>query len=323
MPPPNTRASANDYAFTLTELLISIAVLTLVVLLVARLFDSATSIITRGNKRFDADEEARLVLDRIGIDLGNMVRRPDLDFFGKDSSANQSMNGNDQLAFYSGVPGYYSTAIPNSTPSRNQRNPISVVAYAISDNASGHPHLVRLAKGLVWEADTNWQDVAYLPIKLTSTGGRWPNLFQSATATAQSPSGMADADFESLGDSVFRFEYCYVLQPTSSNPSTVATTPYNPALTGHDKKDFYRDVAAVIVSIGVLDPTSRAIVTDYSQIRSENLFPDATSADIAQTWTAAINQSGFADTARIPKTAAAAIRIYQRRFVVNRHEGNE
>ena len=48
-------------AFTLVEMLVSIAVLTLIVLSVTRLFDSAATLTTAGHKRMEADGQARLI----------------------------------------------------------------------------------------------------------------------------------------------------------------------------------------------------------------------------------------------------------------------
>lgn len=321
--------------FTLTEMLVSISILTLLVLLVTQLINSATAVMTRGHKGADADTEARLVFDRMAADFAKMIRRGDVDFFGKDSAGARPMEGNDQLAFYSAVPGYYSMSPPTPTPSRNARNAASVVAYSMSTTPDGRPQLVRLAKGLVWETDGGWQGMTYLPIQIVaaSPNGRWPNLFQPATSVPLPYNGMADADYEPVGDSVVRFEYCYLLQPTTSGPAAPSTVPYNTGLTGHTPRDFHRDVAAVNVAIAVLDPTSRAIVSDYSQLMSPSLFPDVpvsdattpneTATGIAKSWTTVINQPTFAATARIPQIAASAVRVYQRRFILGSNPGEQ
>jgi hypothetical protein len=301
--------------FTLAEMLVSIAVLVLLVLLVSQVLNSATTVITRGRKGIDADAEARIVFDRMSTDFARMVRRNDIDFYGKDTSAgtSRSMNGNDQLAFYGEVRGYYtdSSPSPTATPTRNQRNSISLVAYSVSNDPAGRPQLVRLAKGLTWESDRGWKGVAHLPIRVDS---RWPTLFQVSTTAPLSFNGMVDADFEVISDSVVRFEYCYILQPTNTTAASASTVPYDTSMTGHSTADFRTDVAAIVVAITVLDPTSRVMVSDYSRLISRDLFPDATAADIATSWMTVVNQSTFAASASVPKSAASAIRVYQRRF---------
>lgn len=305
--------SSDLAAFTLMEMLVSISVLALLVVLISQVFNSATVVITRGRKGMDADTEARTIFDRMATDFTRMVRRNDIDFYGKDTSSSRPMDGNDQIAFYSDIRGYYtdSSPTPTATPTRNQRNPISLVAYTISNDPSGRPQLVRLAKGLTWESNDGWQGIAYLPLQIIS---RWSSLFQPTTTAPPSYNGMADADYEVISDLVVRFEYCYLLRPTTTTAPTVSFVPYNSALAGHSTSDFCTDVAAIIVAISVLDPASRTIVTDYSQLTSQNLFPDATATDIKMSWMTVINQSTFAATARIPNVAASAVRVYQRRF---------
>src|SRR5205807_2092790 len=111
--------------FTIVELLVSVAVLVVLVLLISRLFSSAATITTSGNKRMDADAQTRPLFERMAVDLSQMVKRSDLDFFGKNTaspnSVGGSMSGNDQIAFYSTVTGYY--------PSSGSQSPISLVGY--------------------------------------------------------------------------------------------------------------------------------------------------------------------------------------------------
>ena len=311
--------------FTLTEMLVSMAVLASLVLLISQILNGATATITKGRKGIDADTEARIVFDRMAIDMSRIVRRNDTDFYGKDTSAgtNRPMTGNDQIAFYSDVRGYYtdSNPTPTATPTRNQRNPISLVGYAISNDPSGRPQLARLAKGLTWESTGGWQGIAHLPIQIIS---RWPNVFQASTPSSPTYNGMVDADFEVISDSVLRLEYCYLLPPTSATSAAPSTVPYNNSLTGRSTADFCTDVIAIVVAIAILDPSSRVIVNDYSQLTSAGLFPDvpgsdaitpnATATDIAKSWMTVINQPTFATNASIPMSAASSVRVYQRRF---------
>jgi hypothetical protein len=125
---------------------------------------------------------------------------------------------------------------------------------------------------------------------------------------------MSDADFETISEAVVRFEYSYLLGSTTSAPATPSMVPYNSAISGRTADDFYRDVVAIVVAIAVLDPTSRVIVSDYSQLTSQTLFADAVDTEIAKTWTATVTQPGFATNAKIPQIAASSVRVYQRRF---------
>src|SRR5687767_5772506 len=117
----------SKHSFTLTELLVSISVLVALVLLFSRLFVSATSLTTSGRKRMDTEGQVRPLFERFAVDFAQMIKRSDVDFFGKGTeppnSVGGTMSGNDQLAFYSAVPGYHPAAVSPS--------PISLVAYRI------------------------------------------------------------------------------------------------------------------------------------------------------------------------------------------------
>src|SRR5687768_12952175 len=58
------RVSSNG-AFTLTELIIAISILTMLTGFVAQLVNSATIVTTNSRKRMDADSQARLIFDRM------------------------------------------------------------------------------------------------------------------------------------------------------------------------------------------------------------------------------------------------------------------
>src|SRR5438046_8558213 len=79
--------------FTLAELLITIGVLVLLVLLFTQLLNSAATVTTLGHKQMDADSQARELFDRMAIDVAQMVKRSDLDFFAKQTAAPNSVGG--------------------------------------------------------------------------------------------------------------------------------------------------------------------------------------------------------------------------------------
>src|SRR5947209_17420518 len=170
----------SNHAFTLAELLVSIIVLALLVLFVSSLVNSAATITTLGNKRMDADTQARQLLDRMAIDFAQMVKRDDVDFFAKGTVAPKSvggaMTGNDQIAFYSAVPGYY--------PSTGSQSPVSLVAYRINSNStsSSYNKLERMGKGLVWSGVSSIDTpVVFMPLTFSVT---WPAATSSSVSDA-------------------------------------------------------------------------------------------------------------------------------------------
>ncbi|PYJ67810.1 MAG: hypothetical protein DME76_14390 [Verrucomicrobia bacterium] len=81
--------------------MVTVGVLVLLVLLFTQLLNTAANVTTLGHKQMDADSQARGILDRMAIDFAQMVKRSDVDFFGKGTPApNSAMTGNDQIAFY-------------------------------------------------------------------------------------------------------------------------------------------------------------------------------------------------------------------------------
>ena len=74
------------------------------------------------------------------------------------------MTGNDRIAFYSAVPGYY--------PATGSQSPVSLVAYRVN-SASGTTafnKLERLGKGLVWNGVSSTDTpVVFMPLTIAAT----------------------------------------------------------------------------------------------------------------------------------------------------------
>jgi prepilin-type N-terminal cleavage/methylation domain-containing protein len=278
--------------FTLVEILVSIVVLTILVVLVNQIMKSAGTVVSLGNKRMDADNQGRPFLDRMAEDFSQIVKRADLDYYFKVGNAQA---GNDQIAFYSQVSGFY--------PSQSSQSSFSVIAYRI--NASSQAE--RMAKGLIWNGvSSTYTPITFLPITIASN---WPG---ATNATA-------DSDYELIGPQVFRFEYYYQLRS-----GTLTDTPWDTTL-GHTSISGLRDVAAIIAMIGVIEPKSRVIVTqaqltnlagrmlDYSPSRAPkgNKTVPAPQAD----WEDVVKAAPI--TTGMPVAALLGIRIYQRYFFLN------
>jgi hypothetical protein len=268
-------------AFTLTEMLVSITVLVLIVLLVSRLFNSASALTTSGNKRMDVDGQARPILDRMAMDFAQMVKRTDVDYYLKSPANAQA--GNDQIAFYSVVPGYTTTA-----PS-----PVSLVAYRI--NAQNQAE--RMGKALIWNGDSSiGTPVVFLPLTV------------AATWVAATTNG-ADADYEPIAPNVFRFEYYYVLKN-----GVLSDTPWDVSA-GHTAPSGMVDVAAISIAMAAIDPKSRVLLSD-TQIatvagRMNDFATSMNQGDLLAQWQSALN-----GTIDLPRAAITGIRVYQRYFLL-------
>jgi len=286
--------------FTLAELLISVGVIVLLVFFSTQLIKSATAVTILGQKRMDADSEARQVLDRMAIDFAQMVKRTDVDYYVK--LATQQRLQNDQIAFYTAVPGYY--------PSTGAQSPVSLVAYRVNSNPTSPSYnkLERLGKGLVWNGvSTTDTPVVFLPFTISNT---WPY------ATNQSPDPSSPSAYEVIGPDVFRFEYCYLL--TNGALSDAPCLNANGCTTLNT-----RDVAAIAVDIAVIDPRSKLLLTNQ-QIASLNT---GTLSNFLTDWSQDLNRPGkllvqwqnrLNRITTLPRgQAVAGVRLYERYFYLN------
>lgn len=283
-------------AFTLVELLLAVAVLALLIILVAQLTNSAMLTTTESRKQMDAESQARTILDRIGSDLGKMVKRKDVDCYLKGWNAAATMEGNDTLFFFSETIGYFSGA------SLSARSPVTLVGYRINPATPSGYALERLGQGLAWDGGNGADSMPFLtyaagdgvPAPASTIEGRWPGIVGA---------GGTSPDYQAIGEQVFRFEYCYLLKD-----GTFSNTPF---IAPHTSVQGAQDILAIVVAIAILDNTSRKIAPDLSLLSSK--LPDsAPPALMAETWRNIINDSHFATSVGLPQSAAGQVRVYQR-----------
>jgi len=306
--PPNQPAKFTRSGFTLVELLVSMAVLGLLLLLVASIINSASQTTSTGNKRSDADSQARQILDRMSIDFERMVKRPDVDFFYLSGTNGSNTTGNDQIAFYSESTGYY----PSASGS-NQKSDVSLVGYLISNNANNSLQLMRLSKGLIWNATTV---SGYSPM-VFGTASPQGSLFQKNWSNTFSGSQInaADPDCQIISPEVFRLAFCF-LNKIVTNGSTTYVYQSTPSPN-------VQQISAVVVALAILDTSSRRVVTNYSSMAGA--LPDLTASDLQQNppllmadkWNSAINTKSFATNSKIPLIASSQVRVYQRMIYLN------
>jgi prepilin-type N-terminal cleavage/methylation domain-containing protein len=416
---PKQRGPESVRGFTLVELLVTMGVLVLLVFLASQLLNTAATVTRLGHKQMDADAQTRQLLDRMEVDVAQMVKRADVDYYVKSSwfaTAAPSpapgciaycsnlynpaivgsgvrtvvQRGNDTIAFYGYVPGYY--------PATGSQSPLSLVAYRVY-NPSPAPapcadcnKLERMGKGLVWNAVSNTDvPVVFLPIPIASPVPT-PELPQPTVSPNPAPawpeianrnaswSDLVPPQSEIIGPQVFRFEYYYLLKgqtdpintsnvydprftdmpwdpricscpnPTpTSTPLPIATptpiptpigtpvpTPTPPVRCCHAAPEGMQDVAAIVVVIAVIDPTSRALVTDAQLARLNGADGQAagpvlidwgdpscganctqakwqtTPGLLLAQWTAALDANISPNGIGLPPPARAGIRVYER-----------
>ena len=291
-------------------------VLAVLMVLITQLFTVATKVTTMGNGHMDADAQTREVFDRMAIDIAQMVKRPDVDYYLKDPNNAQSgaiPNAvNDQLAFYSQVPGYFTTGTATQSPA-------SLVACRVNTSGSSSPFnnkLQRYGCGLVWNSGGGAGGTAMVYSGSSTT--TLPNTI-STNWPAATTSG-SDNNYELAGPQVFRMEYYYVLKgqvlATGTYTSILSDTPWDARIPNHVSVSGLKDVAAITVVLAVIDPKSRILVNDGQLTTLAGKMPDFSTTltpnpgDLEAQWQAAINSP----TSGIPHVAASSLRVYSRTF---------
>ena len=280
--------------FTLAELLVSMGVLVLLTLLATQLLNSAAIIMALGHRQMDADSQSRELFDRMAIDFAQMVRRSDVDYYLKASTtANDCrlctrQRGNDQIAFYSTVPGW-------SSLTGAQQGPVSIIGYRI--NVSGTTlsnRMERLGEALVWNGATGDSRSDGRPASVIF----WAPLNPWAT--------LSNNPFDIIGRDVFRFEYYYLLKN-----GDLSSTPWYATSSVRG----LQDVSAIVVDIAVIDPKSRVLLNnsdieglaedlaDYSGHAPGGLLTD---------WRATLDGNRI-----LPRPALSNVRLYERSFYLS------
>jgi len=219
----------------------ALLVLSLLVLLIAQLFASATSVTKLSTVRLDADTQARLVFDRMATDFTWMLRRPDVDFHFVKQADNNSAgaaqnNYSDTFFFFSEVPGYF-----NSAESTANESNTSLIGYRINPNPNTKSlQLERMAWGLTWDPDaTPGYPLVYLTFSNFSNGlgsvltdytptpastivgqQQWAGIDNAQSYNTADNQPNPGSNFHVLGDSVFRLEFCFLL-----NDGTYSVVP--------------------------------------------------------------------------------------------------
>jgi hypothetical protein len=216
------------------------------------------------------------------------------------------MAGNDRIAFYSGVPGYY--------PPTGSQSPVSLVAYRVNSasTSSLYNKMERMGKGLVWNGvSTTDKPVVFMPLTIGPSAavplGTWPAATSSSTV---------DPDYEVIGPQVFRFEYRYL--------RTDGTRTITPPLDGNGRADLSQ-IAAIIAGIAVIDSKSKVLADNSATVPPPNdnitrlagQLVDYTSTmvpgQLLTNWRAAID----ANSIGLPRPAISGVRLYERFFYLS------
>ena len=202
------------------------------------------------------------------------------------------MTGNDKIAFYSSVPGYY--------PSAGAPSPVSLVAYRINslNGATAFNKMERLGKGLVWNG-----------VSATSTPAVfWGTISSSWPAATSSSLADPDGNYEIIGPQVFRFEYCYL--------RTNGSFAIAPPLDNNGRADLSQ-ISAIVADIAVIDSKSKVLLTN-AQITTPlassltDYAAGMVPGQLRANWQTTLNANST-----LPRPAISGIRLYERYFYLS------
>ncbi|XHR29750.1 MAG: type II secretion system protein J [Chthoniobacteraceae bacterium] len=204
---------SRETAFTLLELLASMAVLIFLVLFVVQLMTNVSSVTNTSRDRLDSDDHARMMMDRLGLDIAQMVQRGDVDYFFEKPTS-----GNDRMFFYAETAGY-------STSGTSNRSDLSLIGYRVNANTGSDRYnkLERYAGARQWDGDGT-AGMAFLTYT-GSTGSCAPLSSTVLSANSVISSTSTDTSYHVLGANIFRIEFCYQLTDGTYSTEPILYTP--------------------------------------------------------------------------------------------------
>lgn len=299
---PSSIRKRGAAGFTLAEILVAEAIFLILLLLVMQIIFGALQTVGAQKKQMDALDDARQSLDRLSLDWSSRVRRGDIAAVFTHQSASTSNAANAQISFLTEVPAY------------SGARHLAWVFYGVNNVTQVNqgsqtaltPGLVRGILGYNWSSGD-------------STGTANPLM----TFPAQDPTTANTPTVEPLANTVFRFDYCYLLSTASpgKSPFTInnPTDTANPADTQVNLSS--TNLVGVVVAVASLDQQSRQVLTQAQLVALGNDLPAVTDGQSPQAlWTTAINNGTFAANAKVagvPASVANAVRVFQRVLYVN------
>jgi|GEM_PF-2704485 len=288
--------SKRSPAFTLLEILAAMAVFVLLLVLVTQISGQTMAVISASQRRVEALQSARTVLDSMGSDLANLVRR-----HGGVLIAGQSPSEytppSDSMAF-----------VCASRPHAGVGNPADVRFLAISVGVRLFENKVIGVTGEIMPMVSKGVG----PVPWNGNFAHFSNAAASAANALEGPAGITDIS-EPLSEGVFRMEVVYLLNDGSITPNPPALVNFasTPALgPGTTAVDLSR-VRAIIVAVAALDKTTLRLVADAGEFQKlAEAFPALTELNKTpmQLW----SSTPLPDS--LPKRVKENLRVLQRTF---------
>ncbi len=317
------RMSPSRTAFTLIEVLVAMSILVVLSLFVAKIVGATHTTIALSNRVTNTDADARLVFNRLALDLGALVKRRDADLWAGNPSA---MGKSDLLLFLSGV------ASDNSdSPSGGNRG-YSLVAYRVAASPENPglvgenlPCLLRAGKAVGWSTTGLVGLKANgLPIRFNDASPAFPAVLVPGKTT----------DFDVLAPGVVKMVVGFQLSPDNASATledgTVIANArgqlvYSPPIRALKSLDGtttvnYVDasrIASLVVGLVVIDNASLKLLNAAQVTRLAGRFAlPATGTLPVRSWTATLNGLVAELSGSIPLPALQSTHLYECAFPV-------
>lgn len=193
-------------------MLAAVSVFVLLALVVAQLLQNTVTVAGTSKARVGADAEARKFLDRFGQDISRMIKRNDVDFFVNRQAGVRDGTYNDQIFFYSEVPGI----VQKDTGDTENLPQVSLVGYRVEGvSTSGKKGLQLQRYGVLrkWNATDEYTAIPFLTYKRNGNPD-WQPIRETtleANEEVTSPNSTS-SDFRAISESIFRVEIFFLLR---------------------------------------------------------------------------------------------------------------
>lgn len=293
--------------FSLIELLAAVSVMSILGLLVTQITLGVASGAKSSMQPVDSYAQARLVFDRLAMDLRNMPIRNDLEYqFGATPASDNVLL-------------FFSLTGSNPDPGRpsNENRGAGIIAYRIGldypKESESRPALLRGSKAVYWSGNMSKD---HMGLEQLSANAPWtPALLPvvNGTGTSSYPNG----DYDVLAAGVFHTDLCFILREDYTNPATGVTSKAGALLASAPVKRLngidYTDpskIRAIVLGVAVIDLETRKLAT-ASQLKAlATEFPPMEDGRTPlETWSV-LRTLNF--TTNVVPPVRASIRGYQR-----------
>lgn len=289
-----SRANA---AFSLVEMVATMAVLGLMGIFIVQTVDVVNKTTARSEGMLDTSSEARMVLDRIGLDLAGMFIRRDMDYVFQNYEPPDSA---DIMRFYSEV---FSDSGNNNVDATFVR--LSLVGYRVTTDGTGTDGKLALFRGV---KGYTYLDNNFMGLQFETETDPITNITSELINVKQIDS-LTNGDYDILSPNVIRLDLAII----DGSGTLRSAIPQANLHGGNRTSADIEDAKYLIVGIALIGPDDRMRLTadQLEDIAGElpNVSPGQTPFDA---WKDFIDGSrSFTD---IPPLIANNVRYYQRAY---------